>query len=186
MRLFVAIPLEGETHQLVAGLLPELKRRLPSCRWVKPENLHLTLRFLGEVPEAALPEVRGWFQQAVATVKFGPLELEGTGSFKHRERMVFWCGVRAADFLLPLADRLSGPVAGVPAEPRPFAPHLTLGRYRIAAREQRQLAAFQEYFAALRLPQTRQTTVRLVLFESRLSPAGATYHEVLASGPAGE
>lgn len=180
MRLFVGIPLEGQTHQTLAALLPEFRRRLPSCRWVHPENLHLTLRFLGEIPESARPEVQTWFRDGVATPGFWPLELDKTGSFQNRDRIILWCGVRAVAWMTELASRLSAPVAGVSAEARSFTPHLTLGRYRVEASERRRFREFQAYYEALHLPPVQQAVVRIVLYESRLTPSGAVYRELLS------
>lgn len=186
MRLFVGIPLEGETHAALAKLLPELRRRLPSCRWVNPDNLHLTLRFLGEVPDDLLPEIQCWFQQGVAPTEFKSLKLVRTGLFKHRERLVFWCGVRAGNWLAELADRLAGPVANVPAEQRAFVPHLTLGRCRVFPDSQKELEEFQKYFSQLELQRAEQTNVRAVLYASELTPNGSVYRELMSMGPTPE
>lgn len=180
MRLFVGIPLEDEIRAALSVLLPELAQRLPSCRWVNPDHLHLTVRFLGEVPDSWLPEVQQWFQQNVSAGEFKPLKLAGTGCFKHRGRLVFWCGVRAGGWLAELADRLSGPVACVPAERRPFVPHLTLGRCRLEEGEPAQLAEFQKVFNQWPLPRAQQTTLRVVLYESQLTPTGSVYRELMA------
>jgi RNA 2',3'-cyclic 3'-phosphodiesterase len=182
MRLFVGIPLEGQLHQEVASLLAPLARRFPPARWVKPENLHLTLRFLGEVPEPSLAEVAAWFDTNLAGAPFGALALEPVpGWFQHRDRVVFWFGLASADWIIQTAERLSGIVAGAPPEARAFVPHLTVGRYRMDRRRKPELDDFLSYFRQLRVPATIQPAARVVLYESTLHPTGATYREVMTS-----
>jgi 2'-5' RNA ligase len=126
MRLFAAIALPGAVQDRLAvamQMLP-LPRRLP------PETLHLTLAFLGEVPEAVAEEAHYAFG-AVRAPRF-ELALSGLGSFGGDRPRVVWAGVRPE----PLLDRLQAKVetaarrAGAPVDARRFVPHVTLARLR--------------------------------------------------------
>ncbi len=116
---------------------PELKLRLSllctgvaGARWVDPGNLHLTLRFIGEIDEAQAADV----DAALARLKARPftLQLAGTGVFGGNRPHALWVGVERDPRLLQLRDRIEQALirAGLEPEPRRFAPHVTLARLR--------------------------------------------------------
>ncbi|HXC14805.1 MAG TPA: RNA 2',3'-cyclic phosphodiesterase [Stellaceae bacterium] len=124
LRLFVGI-----------GFPPALKLRLsllcsgiPKARWVDPGNLHLTLRFIGELPEDVAADV----DEALARVRARrfPLQLAGTGVFGGDRPRNLWVGVERNPELTALRDKIEHALtrAGLPPEPRKFAPHVTLAR----------------------------------------------------------
>jgi len=126
-RLFVALPLPEE---IVHGL-ERLAVGLPAVRWVAPEALHLTLRFIGEVDRPSFFEIG----ERLADVRMPPfdLALEGLGVFPPRgDPHTLWVGVRAAEPLLQLKRRIDRCVdAVVPErEKRKFVPHVTIARFR--------------------------------------------------------
>lgn len=127
MRLFVAIDLPDEVRQSVADIC----RGLPGVRWLPPDQLHLTLRFIGEADDA----VNATIHRGLAAIDFPPLplSLQGVGCFPSLQRpRVLWVGVRGGESLPQLQQRVEAAVvaAGVPAEKRPFSPHITLARLR--------------------------------------------------------
>lgn len=186
MRLFVGIPMEGAAREALAGAISRLSRKLPSCRWVKASNVHLTVRFLGEVPEADLPVIEDWLRREVQPSELGSVQLEQTGWFEHRDRMVFWVGVRAGPWLQSLAKRLAGPVASVPEEPRPFVAHVTLARHRVGRRERAELGEFLRTFERLEFSDVPLQPARVALFESRPGGKdGPEYRELLSVGAGG-
>lgn len=127
MRLFVAIPLPDDLRSRLAGL----SAGLPGARWVAPENLHLTLRFIGEVGgheaddiDAALSGIRC---QSFA------LSLAGVGQFGDRRNLrSLWVGVEANEVLSRLQAKIEQALqrAGQPPEKRKFKPHVTLARFK--------------------------------------------------------
>lgn len=176
MRLFVAIDLPSEVRHRIAALQREMRvLRLP-VRWVPADRIHLTLRFIGEV--AAQPaEAIGAALQEGATHEAGPFRLRTgrIGTFPDRERpRVIWIGVKDEDGAVA---RLAGGVdaavqsLGLAFEPRPFRPHLTLGRFTgPAGRDWRAgLERFTEATAG------EFEVDRFHLYESRLARDGATY-----------
>jgi RNA 2',3'-cyclic 3'-phosphodiesterase len=181
MRLFIGIPIEGGQLEGLARELPPLRHAFPAARWVKPQNLHLTVRFLGEAGERDLPVIGDWLRAAVDPVGLGAVQLEKPGWFERRGEFVLWLGVRATPQLQSLARRLSGPVASIPAEPRAWTPHVTLARYRWRSREQGQWEDFTRAFQRLNVAQYPPEPARVVLFESRLGGTdGAEYREWLS------
>ncbi len=178
MRAFVAIPIEGEIRQGLNRLLSDLKREFPGCRWVAPANLHVTLRFFGEIPNVCLAAVINYVEKGLAGAKPEPIRLGGIGQFRNRDRLVFWIGLEDAAWMSEAAGQLSGAIAGIPAEDRPFRPHLTLGRLRVFRDDMKQAGRIEERVKdGLPLP-GKQKTVRSVLYRSHLSKAGARYEEL--------
>ena len=116
---------------------PELKLRLsllctgvPGAKWVDPGNLHLTLRFIGEITENLAADV----DEALARIKARrfTLQLAGTGIFGGRRPRALWVGVERSPELVKLHDKIEQALirTGVESEPRKFAPHVTLARLR--------------------------------------------------------
>lgn len=179
MRLFVALEMPPAVRDNLAALIAELHATDASAsrnkaRWVRPENLHVTLKFIGNVDAGKLDAVRA----ALGEVSPGgavELRFRGVGFFPNEERpRVLWAGIVASPNLAPLAAGIDARLEklGIPRETRKFAPHLTLARFdppgisdklRAAAREN----AARE-FGAVR-------TSEFHLFESKTRPTGAEY-----------
>ena len=133
-RTFICLELP-ETIRVQAE---ELQRRLAGLgdkiRWVNPRNLHLTLRFLGEISRSQLEIVCLAVRCAAARVDAFPIRLSGTGCFPSPRRpRAFWIGVADASPLIRMFETIDEELAsaGFPREARPFSPHLTLGRVRV-------------------------------------------------------
>ena len=176
MRCFLAIELpEGIRHRLQA-LQQELCELDGSVRWAGPEQMHLTLKFLGEVRDEGLAEVCAAARAAAATQEPFRLEIRGTGCFPpHGPPRVLWAGVQGdlavLQDLQQRCEELIGPL-GYPPEARSFSPHLTLGRVR----EGRSVPAIRglladrgDFFAG------HFTASVLTLFESQLRRGGSLY-----------
>ncbi len=127
MRLFVAIDLPENIREQVTRLCCGL----PGARWVRPEQLHLTLRFIGEVDGGMFQDIR----QGLGDVAVEPftLQLDGVGFFPPRGRpRVVWIGLRPCSGLLHLRQRIESCLVGLGLEPeaRKFAPHITIARLK--------------------------------------------------------
>ena len=173
IRAFVAIPLPEALRNRLAELTRQLQRELPTVRWNRPETLHLTLRFFGEIAEESLEKI------AEIMLSIGRLhppfvaELTGLGAFPAADRArVFWLGVRDPGALAALQAALEQrlPEAGIPREQRPFTPHLTLGRQR-----GRDLVAGPVLTRWRTLECGSLPVSRLILYESRLQAGGALH-----------
>jgi 2'-5' RNA ligase len=178
-RLFVAVDLDEPTRAAVAEIVTRLVRRLGDDReagriaWVRPEHLHLTLRFLGDVEEARVAAVQQAIVTPLTVVEFS-LSFEGLGMFPPAGRpRVVWLGVKDGraelESLCREVERRLHSSGGLP-EPRPFQPHLTLGRFRNATR--------RPDIEAIRVGSGSVGPCRVdrvTLYESRLSSTGPTY-----------
>jgi RNA 2',3'-cyclic 3'-phosphodiesterase len=167
-RLFVAIDLPEEVRNTIA----DIGRELPGARRVPREQLHLTLRFIGEVDDGTFKAVR----TALAEVKGTsfPLALGGVGHFPPgRHPRVLWVGVAESSTLLELQRgvELALTGVGIPPEERRFSPHLTLARLKdtppgpVAALEER----FRDFGAG------PFTVTEFHLYSSALTRAGAIH-----------
>lgn len=183
MRSFVAIALEGEARRGAEALLEALRGAADAdaVRWVRPEGLHVTLRFLGEIDEARVAPLAEGLRAAVASHPAFDLSLGALQGFPSAGRpRVLACEVAPVETLASLAEAVEGAVrdAGFAPESRPFRPHLTLGRVRRGRRVS---------LPEARVPDDAHTPVeQIVLFRSVLGASGARYTplEQMALGPA--
>ncbi len=188
-RLFVALDPPEPVRRRVAALALDLRRtagrHAEEVRWVPPENVHLTIQFLGAVPEERVGDVEAAIRATAAAARPLSLELKGAGGFPTaRRQRVVWAGV-AGDVatLAALAADLGRRLAplGFAPEERPFSAHLTLGRAR-DGRGAPGLAGALAHAAEADGTPWRATDV--TLFESHLSPKGPRY-EALLRAPLG-
>jgi len=133
MRLFVAIDLPSNIKKKLANIQARLKEANAGVRFVSPEGIHLTLKFLGEVAEDRVGKVIEALAENVPRISPFNLKVEGLGAFPSISRpRVVWAGVKAPDELLTLAEEIEKAMVklGFPKEERDFSPHLTLCRIK--------------------------------------------------------
>jgi RNA 2',3'-cyclic 3'-phosphodiesterase len=133
MRLFAALPIPEPARAEMAGLLQDLRQGEWPVRWVHEDNIHLTLKFFGEVPPGRLDVIAEALQFAVPGTGPLALKLAEPGVFPNLRRpRVVWIGVDAPPALELLQDRLErrSEAIGFAPEGSPYHPHLTLGRVR--------------------------------------------------------
>jgi 2'-5' RNA ligase len=193
VRCFVAVGLDAAARHEMAKVTDRLRATGADVKWVAPGNLHLTLKFLGDVSAERVPAVGEALGQAVGagerkgeTVReaVGPFsfQLGGVGAFPGAGTpRVVWVGVtQGEERLAELARRVEaalGPL-GFPREGRGFSPHLTLGR----ARSSRNVGVLREAMAELRnLTGPVVRVERAVLFASELRSSGPVYTELAAA-----
>ncbi len=181
MRIFLAVDLDESIRSGITHVQGSLAREgVRGVRWVNPEGVHLTLRFCGEVSPETVERIREALAPGVPHPPFS-VGLGGLGTFPPRGApRVLFVAAREAAMLAEVAAWVEGRVvsAGLPREPRPFHPHLTVGRFRPGARPlDRDL---------LGIPCARDlgplAVDRIVMFRSHLEPSGARY-EALQSFP---
>jgi 2'-5' RNA ligase len=142
VRLFLALELPAQVRAALADVQERLRAGEPGWRFVHPQGVHLTLRFLGEVPEPRLLELSPRWRAAASSAEPADVEVAGLGIFPPRGRpRVLWIGLqdRSGGALAALAQALEAEAraAGFPPEDRPFAPHLTLARAAAEGRPRR-------------------------------------------------
>ena len=176
MRLFVAVNLPDDVRRALWEAAEPVRRPNPPVRWVEPNAVHFTLKFLGDVEAGREPAVRQAIDAAVAGARRFTLRIDGFGVFPNASRpRVIWAGCEAAPQLEVLQHRVEQEMErlGFPIEGRPFQPHVTLGRARDGAPGDRMAAVAA---AVERLQFAADVTVMSVdLMESQLSPTGARY-----------
>jgi 2'-5' RNA ligase len=171
VRAFIALELSPTVRSAIAGLMADLRDRFAGLRWVRPEGVHLTLRFLGESSPGQIDRLRRSLGPLAARCPRAEAVFCGLGLFPERGRpSVLWLGVELPEPLVALQAgcEAAAVAAGFPGEPRPFSPHLTLGRWRDrAARPE---------LPAVDLCSTLLDS--LVLLRSELRPEGAVYTQL--------
>jgi 2'-5' RNA ligase len=191
VRTFIAIELSEEIRTQLAEAQARLRARSPgrAVKWVHPEGIHLTLKFLGNVPTGKISALSGAIERAVAGHTAFDIHLAGLGCFPDLNRpRVVWVGVEGDLEALEALQRAVEKelnALGYPPEGRRFTAHLTLGRVRddAAPDERRRLG---EAVRAIVLESGASTTVHQVsLMKSDLQPTGAVYTQLAAAKLAG-
>ncbi len=175
-RTFVAVLIDYDLRQRIAEVQERIKKLAPDVKWVAPENLHVTLKFLGDVSEDALPEIFAAVQRASgANPEFG-LSFSGLGAFPNPQKArVLWVGiVNGREELVALAAAVESELvkAGFPREEKPFKAHSTIGRARMG-RAPKGLAESMAQVEASDLG--HQPVVSVAVMQSDLRPGGPVY-----------
>ncbi len=193
MRLFIALDIDDAIRERITRFLDGVSPLAPDGRWARPESLHVTLKFIGEQPEAAVERIK----QALAPIAAGPAEIHfrGYGFFPTaKSPRVFWIGLQAGPQLAALAAAVDKSMAslGIAKDDRAFSPHLTLARGRGGSGSPRRnptdgpnrtFHQLQEKLAALTAPAPEfgtMTAREFFLYQSHLSPKGSKYTKLAA------
>jgi 2'-5' RNA ligase len=180
-RLFIAVELPPAVLAQLAEIQDHLKKRTPpgTVRWVNPDGIHLTLKFLGDVSVTKRDPLEKGLANAVEGRTPFTLSTGGLGCFPNASRpRVVWIGlqdqIEALAVLRDAVERLIAPL-GYPTEDRPFSPHLTLGRVQREARRD-DIQRLGDLIASSATPPAQRWQVTGVsLIRSELKPTGAVY-----------
>jgi 2'-5' RNA ligase len=182
MRVFIAIDIDEKTRAAIADVQKQLNAKVDirkgDVKWVEPDNIHLTLKFLGEIDELKLPEVKEITKQVAEVHKNFTLDIESVGSFGGRSAKVVWVGAGiGADELIVLQKDLDGCLgrAGYPKEDREFSAHLTICRVR-NPKAGFKLAEAAKQFEKLKLGSVSADAV--CVYQSQLTPQGPIYTQL--------
>jgi len=186
MRAFIAVEIPPEIHTAIEDKTAHLRAALTSSlvRWVPSNNIHLTLKFLGDVSPANIEMLSQMLSVEVVQHQTFEMEFGGLGAFPNPRRpRVIWIGIQAPAELEALQRGIEAAAAklGYPAEKRPFSPHLTIGRVKqnagsTGAQKVRQALEDTKIGS---LGNTQITDVHL--FKSDLKPAGAVYTRLFSA-----
>jgi 2'-5' RNA ligase len=181
VRSFIAIELDEELRANLKALQDRLRGQLAprSVRWVRPQGIHLTLKFLGDTPVARLDDIKTALAQAATEVGPFTFTVGGLGCFPNTRRpRVVWVGLQEpTGALVRLRDAVEAQVAplGFPTEKRRFSPHLTLGRVQRRASKS-EVREIGEVVAAREIGTVDEMDVAVVChIKSDLRPSGAVY-----------
>jgi len=188
MRIFIGIDLDAEVRGRISRFLEGVQGFAPDARWVRPESLHITLKFIGK----QTPERVEAIAECLRRVKGGEFEIRsgGYGFFPTaKAARVFWIGIHAGPQLAALAGSIDVATAelGIPREDRPYSPHLTLARsgagrssgspkWRRGDAPNATFAVLEKRLAAMgELDFGKMTAREFILYQSQLSPGGSKY-----------
>jgi 2'-5' RNA ligase len=178
-RIFVAVQVAPQMKGALAGIPDRLGAASRMLRWVPPDNLHLTLRFLGEITAAQAAKVAEASRQAARTATPFSITLAGLGACPSPRRpRVVWVGIaEGADRLTALAAALEEEIVRrkFPREARSFQPHLTVARVRAGGRPPDLTVGLAASGVSVI---GTQEVAALVVMESFLHPSGSEYREV--------
>ncbi len=178
VRAFIALELHADVRAALGRLTADVRHRFAGLRWVRPDGVHLTLRFLGDTAPSQVERLRESLGAAAARCPRAEVPVGGLGLFPERgSPRVLWLGLELPVPMMELqaACEASAVAAGFPRETRTFSPHLTLGRWRDRAG--------RPELPAVELGPVALDT--LVLFRSELRPDGAVYTELARFGLGG-
>ncbi|HXO33449.1 MAG TPA: RNA 2',3'-cyclic phosphodiesterase [Candidatus Acidoferrales bacterium] len=185
MRLFVALDLDDNIRSRIARFLDGVQGFAPGARWLRPDSLHVTLKFIGEQTETQVE-----IERALAGIQADQfvINLRGYGFFPDkRAPRVFWIGIDGGSRLTSLAETVDSVLVPlqIPNEEHAYSPHLTLARSARASGSPRQQSRdrpnqsfqrLQEKLSALPEPEFGTMTAReFFLYRSQLSPGGSKY-----------
>jgi len=174
IRCFIAIDLSAELKEMISQAQDLLKKSGANVKWVKPSNIHLTLKFLGEIPEKKVEEVK----EVLGTLSFEKTEVsvKSLGAFPNMKRpRVIWAGVeKGAEELKKISTVLEERLytIGFKREKRSFKPHLTIGRVRKPGKIKELMDAvdfLKEFDAGVFIAD------EIIFMQSELKPGGAVY-----------
>lgn len=177
MRLFVALDFPDAVRERLRGTMARLKTASAEARWVRPEAMHITVKFVGETKSAKADSIRAALGEVYSPQPVD-MRFHGLGFFPHeRQPRVLWCGVEASPNLALLAadiERVLSPL-GFSGESRGFVPHLTLARFPSPEMAGEITGAAKE-FESYDFGSARETQFHLI--ESLLKPSGAEYNRL--------
>lgn len=180
MRLFIGLPLPHEVESELGRIIAHLKTQGGRVTWVAPENIHMTVRFLGETDDARVPKLTALINEVAQHLRPAHLQIDRLGGFPniHKPRVI-WAGVTPGSDV----DRLEKMARHVELEVRQmrfgpdqkgFKAHLTLGRVKDPSNLQQLASVLGSY----RVDPIKVHLDRLVLFKSTLTPQGSIYERL--------
>ncbi len=179
MRVFLAVEIPDNIKNNLKPLLQKLKRSGGHIKWVEPENLHITLKFFGEVNDNVLNKIKETLSSSITGENSFSIELEKTGQFPERARIpkVLWVGAKRNIKLSTLVKKLEKKLSkiGFPEEKREFIAHLTIGRVKSSNGFSGVRKTLEEFknkeFGSF-------IVKKIVLFKSTLTPSGPSYEKL--------
>lgn len=175
MRIFIGIKLDDAVLDSIEKFLKPFKKIASPLKWTTRENLHVTLKFIGEVPTEKYKQIEALLAEADFNTGAIDLNITGCGKFgRGPDLNIFWVGLEKNNKLEEMFNRIENTLkkAGIPKEDRQFKPHITVARNK-------KTFNFKSFFELIEQNSSRlitgTTVTRFQLFESRLTPEGPIY-----------
>jgi 2'-5' RNA ligase len=186
LRVFIAVEIPLSIRQAIQEQTESLRAALGGglVRWVPVENMHLTLKFIGDISPANVDMLAQMLTAEAQTCPPFSMDVSGLGSFPNpRRARIIWIGIHAPAALTSLQRGIEAAVTrlGYEAETRPFSAHLTIGRVRqqVSASDQQKVRAALEQMSVGALGTAEVSAVHL--FKSDLKPSGAEYTDLFSA-----
>lgn len=178
IRSFIAVELPEDVRRRIADVISEAAKHGGAIKWVETHNLHLTLKFLGNVREELIPHVSATLDVIARQSTPFEFDVAGVGGFPNINRpRVLWVGVTATDELFKLQEQIECAMEklGMPKEERTFHPHITIGRVK----SPHGLLHTLETLKKFEKEQFGRVPVKhIVLMRSDLTPSGPIYNAI--------
>ncbi len=175
LRCFIAIDIPKEIKENISEVINLLSKYGADIKWVKPENLHITLKFLGKTQDLLISKIKEELSHVISLYNPFHIKIYGTGMFPAVKRpRIIWIGVENSNVLISLKEDIeeSMSMLGYQKEEKEFNPHLTIGRIRSHKGIQNIIAALNnfkdKFFGNIMIE-------RIKLMKSDLKPEGAEY-----------
>jgi 2'-5' RNA ligase len=178
MRCFIAIDISGNIKDAIAGVIEKCRLNSKGVRWVPAENVHLTLKFLGDVKEDLIPEIKNGLAPICMRHDVFNINIRGAGAFPNfKYPGVLWMGIDESEELKRIYEDIEESMSelGFEKEDRKFSPHLTIGRVKDRKGVEpaiKELYTFKDtFFGSIEVNE-------VLLMKSVLKPTGAEYSKI--------
>lgn len=168
MRTFIALDIPEKIKERIYSSFAEDRKRISGLKWVNKENLHITLKFLGEVKEEKIPEIVEILEEVSQKFKSFEVTLKEVGGFPNlRTPRVLWVGVKPEEKFREIFEFIESRLhkRGFEREKRDFHPHITVGRLKRRGKVELRIKNLNDNFIIK----------KLILFKSDLKPEGPIY-----------
>ncbi|MFC1563876.1 RNA 2',3'-cyclic phosphodiesterase [candidate division KSB1 bacterium] len=178
IRTFIAVKIPSVIQQVISDFQKSVSEEIPGIRWIKPENIHITLKFIGEIKEELVDRIIRDVMNVPQGEKKFDLSISGTGVFPNLKRpRIFWIGInRGSKKLSKLASCIEDRLIpmGIQKEKRSFKPHITIGRFKNIPH----ISGLSEFVSPEVFGECEFPVSEFHLMKSTLMPTGAEYESL--------
>ncbi len=178
-RTFIGIPLSPHARGILQNIQNDFKNLNADVKWVPPDNIHMTLKFLGEIQPQKLKSIQNIFPSLFQNFSRFDVAITRLGAFPNAQKpRVIWAGItQNAELLTEIAAQLENALGklGFPKEDKKFSPHMTLGRVRSFKNIEKLSESIDAYQKFLPITEPIET---IVLFKSTLASQGSIYEHL--------
>ncbi|MFH1699487.1 MAG: RNA 2',3'-cyclic phosphodiesterase [Candidatus Zixiibacteriota bacterium] len=177
LRLFIALHLPGQIKEELGKVLTDLRPLAEGIKWVEPENMHLTLKFLGDTEKDIVEGIAGAITHALTGRNAFKAKLTGCGGFPNiYNPRVIWAGLDESGFAVEMANSINKELVkiGIEKDTKILSPHLTLGRIK----KKSDLTPLTDYLRNLKFDSEAVIFDRAALIKSTLTPRGPIYEDL--------
>ena len=180
LRTFIAVDFPIEIKEKIIEITAYFQSKLPPAqiKWVEPDHMHLTLKFMGETPHDKLVQIKQSIHQVISIFPSFEIEIKALGMYPNNQRpRVIWLGINAENYLILLHNQLDQALKGegIKSDRRPFSPHLTIGRVRRNA-DQESIIQIGKILSQFKIASLGSIKIDEILYyQSVLTPQGPIY-----------